>query len=432
MLVMTTSSPRSRPTRRAARPGSRTSPRARPWPTRAPVARVTEPGELVALTPYQLGFVPRSSLVALALREAGTGPSGRPTHATAGAGRVDLPATPDACREAATHLARALAAGDPDAVLVLVFGPDQRAQREPPAHPGTPLHPGETAVAAADALADLLEDDGIDVLDLLYVEDGRWTSLECLGLDCCPPEGRPVPLPQTVPAVAELVGRGAAPAADREVLARSTRAGTDPLAAEVAKALPRARAAQRRAPVTDRTVLRRWRDCLLRPAEAVSLDPRSAQPLPSAATVARLVAELESDDRAPGNAFGLEPATPPRSLRDAVLAWSCPDDLSLAMLPASVLLTAHEVLGPCREKDEAERAAIVDRLAAIVRCVPLEASAAASGLLAAVAWQNGDPVRARCAADQALAVDPRHRLAALVLRGLDLGIVPGRDGAGEG
>lgn len=414
-----TISSNSRSARRRRRPAR--SPRPTPGAATTPVR---EPGDLVALIPYQLGFVPRSSLVALGLTDAGIGASGRPRQLSMGVGRIDLPPDEAGCAPVAAGLARALRAGAPDAALVLVFGPDQRGLGEPPRRRYDALVPDDLARRTAYLFADELEASGIEVEDLLYVEDGRWCSLECWGSDCCPPEGRPVPAPHEVGAVADFVATGAAPVADREAVTGTARAGTDPVAVLVQTELARARARQRRAPVTDRTILRRWRQCLFDPAALLLADPRAEAPLPPAAVIARLVAELDSDDVRPGTALGLAADRPPRVLRDALVAWTSPDDGALATLPRDVLLLAHEVLGPRPVADAAGAAVLVDRLCAIVRCVPEPASARMCGLLAAVAWELGDMVRARAAVEQTLRLDPDHRMARLIGQALDAGMPP--------
>ena len=65
----------------------------------------------------------------------------------------------------------------------------------------------------------LVEREGIGVVDVAVVRDGRRYSPVCTD-GCCPSEGEPLLDPSTVPAVAELVARGRAPLAGREDVAR--------------------------------------------------------------------------------------------------------------------------------------------------------------------------------------------------------------------
>lgn len=388
--------------------------------------KVTAPGQLAAIVPYQLGYVPRSSMVVLTTDEVQRTASGRLRFVTGGVGRVDVPppgASDEAVDEAVGALLACIDPRDTAGVAVVLFGARQVAPGEHPRDPDAPLNPSPRVLDAADALATTCAGLGIPVIDELYVEDGRYLQLDCLDLGCCPPEGHPLPDPTTVGAVAHFVAAGAAPVDDRAQVVATCLAGSHPLAQDVERELARARREARSRPVGDRTLVRRWRDTLFAPAARAAVDPRDEGPLPSAATLARLVAELEVDDQPPGTALGA-PVRMPRSLRDAVLGWCIGDVPAAWPLDPALVAVADELLRPLAPTDRAGLDALVRRLGELVRAVPPAACAPMSGLLATVAWHRGDPVRARAAAVQALDVDPDHRLAGLVLTALDHGVRP--------
>jgi len=112
-------------------------------PPTTPVARLRNPGELLAALPYLIGFHPRDSLLFIAFG----GSSGRRIELTQ---RVDLPGVDDApvvCRALAANTLRASPAG----VAVIVVGGDQTVAGGVVYGGPPPL--GELAGAAAEALA---------------------------------------------------------------------------------------------------------------------------------------------------------------------------------------------------------------------------------------------------------------------------------------
>ena len=112
-------------------------------PPTTPVARLRNPGELLAALPYLIGFHPRDSLLFIAFG----GSSGRRIELTQ---RVDLPGADDApvvCRALAANTLRAA----PTGVAVVVVGGDQVVAGGVPFGGPPPL--GELAAAAAEALA---------------------------------------------------------------------------------------------------------------------------------------------------------------------------------------------------------------------------------------------------------------------------------------
>ena len=70
----------------------------------------------------------------------------------------------------------------------------------------------DASTAVTLALVEQLEGEGVEVLDVAVVRDGRRFSPICAER-CCPPDGDALRDPSTVPAVAELVALGRAPLA---------------------------------------------------------------------------------------------------------------------------------------------------------------------------------------------------------------------------
>lgn len=163
---------------------------------RAPV-RLASPGEVAALVPHLLGFVPTESLVAVSLR-------GRRRRVGLTA-RIDLVDGEPGLRT----VLQALRTDAPTSVLLVVHT----------AAPSGPDHPQAALVAAA---ARLLAEDGVALQEALLVRDGRWWSYLCEG-PCCPTEGTPVPTGagSVQRVAAEQALRGRAPLPDRAALVAS-------------------------------------------------------------------------------------------------------------------------------------------------------------------------------------------------------------------
>ena len=188
-------------------------------PTRV---RLRTPADLIDAVPYLVGFSPQNSLVMLALH----GERKRLGIVS----RVDLP-DPE-------HAA-ALAAGAVG--YLLGDGADQAAAIFYPPSDG-PEHPSVQPIA--DALDAALSAAGIEVVEILCVTADRWWSLRCSGADCCPPDGKPITHEGTSIIAATSALHGVALYRTREELARSIDLVDSPLAAEMAEALPLARAAR--------------------------------------------------------------------------------------------------------------------------------------------------------------------------------------------
>jgi hypothetical protein len=126
-----------------------------------PTIKLRSPADMVAATPYLLGFHPESSLVMVAL-------GGRRVRFAA---RCDLP--DGATGPAVDELTRMVLRQDAGEVVALAYGPAERA--------GPVL---EAARASAEA-------NGLAVRDLLRVDGGRWWSYLCDNDECCPAAGTP-------------------------------------------------------------------------------------------------------------------------------------------------------------------------------------------------------------------------------------------------
>lgn len=149
--------------------------------------KINGPGDLVAVVPHLLGFAPESSLVVVGLDESGL-------QCTF---RVDLPErTKDA--DQVRDLVAQLTRNNCGQAVAIVYGPE-------------PI-----ALAVASITGRRLDTAGIEVLDILRVDQGRYWTLTC-DEPCCPPEGRPVP--QLPEAVLSIIAAGGVTRPDRAAVA---------------------------------------------------------------------------------------------------------------------------------------------------------------------------------------------------------------------
>lgn len=163
-------------------------------PEPGPVVTVTCSGDVVGLIPVLLGFVPADSVVVVGL----VGSS----HRIGPVLRYDLRVPPDV---AALEVVPSLAAHGSSALFVAVYA-DHDAVAD--AMPWT---------AVPEAFARVAGRAGIELHDAVLVRRGRWRSLHCSAVGCCPseagmacpPAGRPVPDPVARSATG-VVGRAAA------------------------------------------------------------------------------------------------------------------------------------------------------------------------------------------------------------------------------
>lgn len=364
--------------------------------------RPRNPAELAVVLPYQLGYHPGPSVVVTVLHDRRLGL----------VQRHDLLTDPEDCRGAAGQ-AMAIAARE-SATAVMVIAHEDRA--------------GESA-PLSEAMLEAASAEGISVHERVVVRDGRWYSPDCVR-DCCPEEGLPLPRPEDVPAVAAFVHAGVSPLPSREAIvegvlpprdegrARSVGLHLASLGWTSSTRTFGGGPTRRPASWVDRgeNVLEWWTRLL---------DPR-----PQAVPVADL-----DDEALAWAAISLRDVV----WRDALMGILCPGTLPMAEscgTPAAAAAlaarwcpwvpdegtSASADVSP--EQWHEEVLAVRSRLIELTRLLPREATPPVLTLVAHLAWWVGDGTVAGICLEQALDVDPDHRLADLMLRLLSAGVRP--------
>lgn len=308
-------------------------------------------GELLQAVPYLLGFHPRDSLVVVGL-------AGRVLVVTARLDLADVPASID-------YTVEAMARGGCTALFAALYAP-------PPA--GDYDEVARVVSAAADAYRCRL-------LDVVLHDDGRWWSLDCPSLPCCPPEGRLVPLEPTAFTVAATVD-GVVALPDRADVAAQLDPRPPAELAALEPALAEAEHAGVRAAL-DGTLGRHERSvkrAIFAAARASDEAPEGGWPPPDGETVARFGAALSVTE-----------------LRDAI--WLAIDD---GRLDGRVLW--RELA--CR--------------------LPPPYSAAPLFLYGWASWRAGNATLAGMAAHRALSSDPGYGAGELLLAAVGHGMDPRR------
>ena len=172
--------PQTPPNSRAAQPGT--------------VVRAGSPAALLAVVPHLLGFMPAASVVVIGL----TPPRDR-VRVTL---RYDLPDPPEADLAAgiAGHAVGVISSQQLTAAIAVGYGPEPLV---------TPV---------ADAVRDAARRAGIDLHDVLRVEDGRYWSYRCGDEACCPAAGTPFD-PAAHPVAADMAAAGKQVLAGRAAVA---------------------------------------------------------------------------------------------------------------------------------------------------------------------------------------------------------------------
>jgi len=154
------------------------------------------PDALLAAIPHMLGFYPSHSLVVIGLT--GKRNSVRVTF------RYDLPEPSDAAlaEDIAGHAASVLSAQRLHAAVLVGYGP------------ATLVIPVLVPVVHRLLAA------GVEPVEVLRAEAGRYWSVLCEDPACCPPAGRPFD-PGSHPVAAAMTGAGMPALPDREALART-------------------------------------------------------------------------------------------------------------------------------------------------------------------------------------------------------------------
>jgi hypothetical protein len=321
-------------------------------PPGQPRLRVSSPAGVLAVVPHLLGFTPQNSLVVI-----GTGPAaGRVKIAF----RYDLPDPPaaDAAAQIAAHATGVLARQHLTAAVVAGYGP------------------GPLVTPVADAIRDAAARAGIELLDVLRVQDGRFWSYLCREPSCCPAEGVPFD-PAAHPAAAALADAGLPVLASRSALAATIAPLTGPAADAMTEATRRAERV------------------------AARLTTRAGQQA------------LDG----PGLA----------GVRDAIAAYRDGGTVSSPIRHAwlALVLTRVRIRDDAWARmDPAHRDAHRRLWTDVVRRAQPGYVAAPASLLAFTAWQGGDGALANIAIERALADTPGYSMALLLGDALNAGAPP--------
>jgi Domain of unknown function (DUF4192) len=328
----------------------------------AVVVRAGSPPALLRLIPHLLGFMPETSLVVIGV----TPPRDRIKITL----RYDLPRPPEAdlVAELAAHAIGVLSAQRLTAAVAVGYGPEALV---------TPV---------ARELREAAWQAGMDLREVLRVQDGRYWSYTCGDEECCPAEGVPFDAAAADPAEAEaLAAVGDAVLASRAALA----ARVAPLGGIAAESM---RQATRRAELHIARLLARVRKSARLGAARHMI---AAEGL---AAVGTMIARYRDGGRF---ASDDEIARITVALRDLRVR----DDAWARMDPAHA--DAHLRLW-------------ID----VVRRAQSRYVAAPAALLAFVAWQSGEGALANVALDRALADDPRYSMATLLRQAITAGAPP--------
>lgn len=354
-------------------------------PRSRPQTRLVRLDHVIAVIPYHLGFTPHRSLVVLAV-------CGTTLVATA---RIDLTAV-----DSPDHGVENLLVTLTDRTVDLV---DQQG-RLALVVIGYEDEPGD-AVPAVIESGRRAEWRGTPVMCAAVVRGDLWWDLRD---PLCPDEGRRLPAPADVPAVADFVIRGIAPLDSRDQLVAMLEPDTS---AEVAALLPAASFLPDpgRSSTGARAGVRRVR---LRQAGAwgrLLAPERIAEPIDPALAAPDIADALISLRDVP--------------FRDALIAWLAPGALAqreadgriIAMLRANV---------PSMGGIGDEFAPVQARLAQLARVAPRDQVAPVLTVLSVCAWQARHGAMASIAIERALAYEPEYRLAVLMAQLLRHGVRP--------
>ncbi|MGL4174903.1 MAG: DUF4192 domain-containing protein [Dermatophilaceae bacterium] len=339
------------------------------------------PGDVAAFLPYQLGYHPTDSVVVVTLVGGVVGT----------VARVDIPDVPDV-GDAAASVVGAVLDGEPTQVTLVGYEADG----------------GRTSAPLLLELVARLEKAVVEVVDALVVRAGRFTSLLCLEACCGPGAGRPVPAPEDVPAVVEMVMAGRSPLPSRAALDRVAEA--DPAVADEVGCVVRQRA----------------------------LLADGGQRSRSARAWARLLGTPSRFSGSPGHLRPSDIADAALGLadvpwRDGLVARLAPGSLPMSKVAPDVQALLRRRL-PSWLDDARSRDEVCVRLLGVCRSVPDDCPTEATALCtvaAYLAWLGGDGAVARAALGRALRLTPDYLLALLLLRLLDGAVAPARTRPGR-
>ena len=328
-------------------------------PTGSGPLSIGSPAAVLAIVPHLLGFVPDKSLVIIGAGQ----PRGR-IHVTF---RFDLPDPPDPDATAAIAAQALTLLNRQELTVAIVIG----------------YGPGPLVTPLTDAIRQTMTGTGLELRDVLRVDEGRYWSYLCREPSCCPPEG--VPFDTTAhPAAAAMAACGSAVLGDRDALAATI------------------------APVTGSA------------AEAMARETRRAE---------RIAAKLMT------SATGTESPGRQRPVIDGGLT-AVQAAISTYREGGSIehygqLAWLALVLTSLRVRDDAwarmdpgHRDAHLRLWTELTRHAQPGYIAAPASLLAFTAWQGGNGALANLALDRALADDPGYSLAQLLRDVIDAGTPP--------
>jgi Domain of unknown function (DUF4192) len=322
--------------------------------------RVGSPTTLLAVVPHLLGFVPSSSMVVI-----GTEPEFSRIKLTL---RYDLPDPPDpeAAADISDHAAGVLRAQCIHSAVAVGYGP------------------GRLVTPVTDALRTRAPSAGLEVAEILRVENGHYWSHTCTEPGCCPADGTPFDIADH-PAAAALAATGAPVLGGREQLA-ATVASVDGDA-----------------------------------AESMQRATHHAQE-----HAARLVARVARSGRR-GSARRLIATAGLGAVADAIAACRRGDRLDSDYQVAWLTVVLRDVRvrdDAWARMDPAHRDAHRRLWTDVTRRARPGYVAAPASLLAFVAWQSGNGALANVALDRALAEDPGYSMARLLRQVIDGGAPP--------
>ena len=322
--------------------------------------RAGSPESLLAIVPHLLGFVPQASLVVIGMEA--------PHDRIKVTLRYDLPDPPGAgvSVDIAAHAVGVIGSQQLATLVAVGYGP------------GCLVDPVAGALGAAARTA------GIDVLDVLRVEDGRYWSYLCADEDCCPAAGTPFD-PGAHSAAAAMASAGNRVLADRAAVA----ARVAPVGGIAAESM---RQATRRAQQHARQLLAKVRK---------SARIGAARQL-IAAEGLNAVGAMIATYRAGG-----------KYTTDYQIAW-----ITVALRDLRVRDDAWARMDPAHA--DAHRRLWID----VTRRAQPGYVAPPAALLAFVAWQSGDGALANVALDRAAADEPRYSMALLLRQVISAGAPP--------
>ena len=320
---------------------------------------VGSPAAVLAVVPHLLGFVPARSLIVL-----GAGPPRDRVHLTL---RFDLPDPPDAAAASAIaeHAVAVLTSQRQAMAVVIGYGP------------------GRLVTPVADRIRDEARQAGLDLRDVLRVEDGRYWSYLCRNPSCCPPGG--VPLDPRHPAAAAMAAAGVPVLPDRDALA----ATISPLGGITRESM---RQATRRAEAHER--------------DLIQLGARPGRPREGTRLVVLEGLSAVADALRTYRDGG-------KFATDDQVAW-----LSLSLSRLRVRDDAWARMEP------GHRDAHTRLWTDVVRRAEPEYLPAPASLLAFTAWQCGNGALANLALGRALDADPGYSMALLLRDTIDAGAPP--------